>query len=150
MSKETYMRGFCKAAAAHGVDPEKLAKFAQYENLGALGQDVINSAVEALVPSNVLHAVNRGVASAAGSVARPAAKVVGSMKSKGYVLPEKARRLWEAFKRIRKVDPVAARRAATARGQEALDRLVDKHISDDTVKGIEELPKAITHMPVRK
>ena len=29
MSKESYARGFCKAAEAAGVDPEVLAKFAQ-------------------------------------------------------------------------------------------------------------------------
>jgi hypothetical protein len=28
MSKESYARGFCKAAAAHGIDPVQLAKFA--------------------------------------------------------------------------------------------------------------------------
>lgn len=28
MSKESYIRGFCKAAEAHGVDPQALAKFA--------------------------------------------------------------------------------------------------------------------------
>jgi len=29
MSKESYARGFCKAAEAHGVDPTALAKYAQ-------------------------------------------------------------------------------------------------------------------------
>ena len=29
MSKESYIRGFCKAAEARGVDPQVLAKFAQ-------------------------------------------------------------------------------------------------------------------------
>ena len=29
MSKESYIRGFCKSAEAHGVDPKALAKFAQ-------------------------------------------------------------------------------------------------------------------------
>ena len=28
MSKESYARGFCKAAEAHGVDPTQLAKYA--------------------------------------------------------------------------------------------------------------------------
>ena len=28
MSKESYIRGFCKAAEAHGVDPQSLAKYA--------------------------------------------------------------------------------------------------------------------------
>lgn len=30
MSKESYVRGFCKAAEAHGIDPVALAKFAQW------------------------------------------------------------------------------------------------------------------------
>lgn len=30
MSKESYARGFCKAAEAHGVDPTQLAKYAQF------------------------------------------------------------------------------------------------------------------------
>lgn len=32
MSKESYARGFCKAAAAAGVDPVALAKYAQWYN----------------------------------------------------------------------------------------------------------------------
>lgn len=32
MSKESYARGFCKAAAAAGVDPHALAKYAQWYN----------------------------------------------------------------------------------------------------------------------
>ena len=31
MSKESYIRGFCKVAAAAGVDPVVLAKYAQQE-----------------------------------------------------------------------------------------------------------------------
>lgn len=34
MSKESYARGFCKAAAAAGVDPVALAKYAQYRTTG--------------------------------------------------------------------------------------------------------------------
>lgn len=34
MSKESYARGFCKAAAAAGVDPVALAKYAQYNMTG--------------------------------------------------------------------------------------------------------------------
>lgn len=34
MSKESYARGFCKAAAAAGVDPVALAKYAQYRMTG--------------------------------------------------------------------------------------------------------------------
>lgn len=33
MSKESYARGFCKAAAAAGVDPVRLAKFAAGEGI---------------------------------------------------------------------------------------------------------------------
>ena len=36
MSKESYIRGFCKAAEAHGVDPQALAKFAAGEFAGAV------------------------------------------------------------------------------------------------------------------
>ena len=36
MSKESYIRGFCKAADAHGVDPQALAKFAAGEFAGAV------------------------------------------------------------------------------------------------------------------
>lgn len=35
MSRESYARGFCKAAAAAGVDPVALAKYAQ-ESMGAM------------------------------------------------------------------------------------------------------------------
>lgn len=34
MSKESYIRGFCKCAAAHGVDPQALAKFAMQKEAG--------------------------------------------------------------------------------------------------------------------
>ena len=36
MSKESYIRGFCKAAEAHGIDPQALAKFAAGEFAGAV------------------------------------------------------------------------------------------------------------------
>ena len=36
MSKESYIRGFCKAAEAYGVDPQALAKFAAGEFAGAV------------------------------------------------------------------------------------------------------------------
>ena len=36
MSKESYIRGFCKAAEAHGVDPVRLAKFAAAKRLFSL------------------------------------------------------------------------------------------------------------------
>ena len=38
MSKESYMRGFCKAAAAAGVDPVKLAKYANTNNVSVASQ----------------------------------------------------------------------------------------------------------------
>jgi hypothetical protein len=43
MSKESYARGFCKAAEAHGVDPVALAKYAQWapKNVAELGTDKI-------------------------------------------------------------------------------------------------------------
>lgn len=36
MSKQSYIRGFCKAAEANGVDPQALAKFAAGEFAGAV------------------------------------------------------------------------------------------------------------------
>ena len=36
MSKQSYIRGFCKAAEAYGVDPQALAKFAAGEFAGAV------------------------------------------------------------------------------------------------------------------
>ena len=43
MSKESYARGFCKVAEAHGVDALQLAKYAQWapKNVARLGMDGI-------------------------------------------------------------------------------------------------------------
>ncbi len=40
MSKESYIRGFCKAAEAAGVDPKALAKYAADNNAGKTGKSV--------------------------------------------------------------------------------------------------------------
>lgn len=36
MSRESYIRGFCKVAEAHGVDPVQLAKYAATNDVGAV------------------------------------------------------------------------------------------------------------------
>lgn len=43
MSKESYARGFCKAAAAAGVDPEALAKYAEASDSAGIGTVADNS-----------------------------------------------------------------------------------------------------------
>ena len=49
MSKESYARGFCKAAQAHGVDPVALMKFAQTtRNTAVANQGSINKSLEEL------------------------------------------------------------------------------------------------------
>lgn len=50
MSKQSYIRGFCKAAEAHGVDPQALAKFAHQKIAGKISptrQQVIDVARDA-------------------------------------------------------------------------------------------------------
>lgn len=41
MSKESYMRGFCKVAEANGVDPQALAKYAQ-DTAAGIGSYIAN------------------------------------------------------------------------------------------------------------
>ena len=50
MSKESYARGFCKAAAAAGVDPVALAKYAQYRMTGRDLRDMHPESAELDVP----------------------------------------------------------------------------------------------------
>lgn len=50
MSKESYMRGFCKAAEEHGVDPVSLIKYSQSGpvGVGPLKGNAARNAVQAL------------------------------------------------------------------------------------------------------
>ena len=48
MSKESYARGFCKAAHTAGVDPVALAKYAQ-EGVGGVGPTRVNAVDHALM-----------------------------------------------------------------------------------------------------
>ena len=53
MSKESYIRGFCKAAEAHGVDPKGLAKLAYSTPVSeALSSFVPNLAQELILPGS--------------------------------------------------------------------------------------------------
>ena len=46
MSKESYARGFCKAAKAAGVDPVVLAKYAQGYDFGEVGPTRTNAIID--------------------------------------------------------------------------------------------------------
>lgn len=51
MSKESYIRGFCKAAEAAGVDPVALAKFAQEYKTDGYAPEVISEVGQKGIPS---------------------------------------------------------------------------------------------------
>ena len=107
MSKESYARGFCKAAAAAGVDPEKLVKMAwggvkhiaktnsnpSYEdvkNLASVDLDALPDSVKSMTASDYLDAMKivnpemsaylRGLGESSGNLENPSMPIFDEAK----------------------------------------------------------------------
>ena len=79
MSKESYARGFCKAAEAAGVDPVALAKYAQSIVFGGGPVPLSGGGVKNVASNNFVSDIASPVKSSTRRIGRAAANFAGGL-----------------------------------------------------------------------